>query len=75
MSSVRMCDRCGRIFSEIASGWQTYRATTVKRDPEKGTTYQVEVAMDACPDCSVNPLTMQQEPRAYALPPAKKVRK
>lgn len=72
MSSVRMCDRCGTIFSEIASGWQTYRATTVKRDAEKGTSYTVEVAMDACPDCSVNPLIDAQTPRTKALPAPKR---
>lgn len=75
MSTVRMCDRCGRIFSENESGWQTYRATTVKRDPEKGTTYQVEVAMDACEQCSLNPTVEVKRPNLgpapVALAPAK----
>lgn len=75
MSSVRMCDRCGNIFSELKDGWQTYRAVTVKRNPENGTTYQVEVSMDSCPDCALNALVNPIEPRikTTALPAPKDV--
>lgn len=53
MSSVRMCDRCGTVFSELADGWQTYQAATFKKDDE-GRRISVSVMMDACPACAIN---------------------
>lgn len=53
MSSVRMCDRCGAIFSELRDGWQAFTANTVKRDRVTGKTYTLQAAMDACPECSI----------------------
>lgn len=52
MSSVRMCDRCGAVFSELAEGWQTYQGTTIKRDDD-GRRITVAVNQDACPDCAI----------------------
>lgn len=48
MSSVRMCDVCGAIFSEAEEGWQTGRIATVGED-------KVEkiVTQDRCPSCAV----------------------
>lgn len=54
MSSVRMCDKCGTIFSELEDGWQTFTATTVKRD-EDGKSQQIQAAMDTCPSCALIP--------------------
>lgn len=52
MSSVRMCDRCSNVFSELEDGWQTFQATTQKTD-EDGRRVSISVAMDACPSCSI----------------------
>lgn len=60
MSSVRMCDRCGTIFSELDSGWQTFSATTVSEDDD-GNRKTVSVLMDACPACALEtPKTRRQ---------------
>lgn len=48
MSSVRMCDNCGTIFSEASGGWQTGTIITVT---EEGDT--IRVVQDRCPDCAV----------------------
>lgn len=48
MSSVRMCDKCGTIFSERATDWQTGSITTVD---EHGVVNRVQE--DRCPACSV----------------------
>ncbi len=53
MSSVRKCDRCGRIFGELEDGWQTFLARTMKRD-ENGRLQARDVSMDACPSCSMS---------------------
>jgi hypothetical protein len=52
MSSVRMCDRCGTIFSERADGWSTFSGTTRKRDPETGKFDTVSDTLDSCPECT-----------------------
>ncbi len=52
MSEVRMCDRCGRVFSLAESGWQTGAITTLAEDDD-GNEYQKRVSMDSCPDCAV----------------------
>ena len=54
MSHVRRCDKCGNIFSEVESGWQTYTATTMIED-ENGGTKEVKQALDACPSCALVP--------------------
>lgn len=52
MSSVRMCDRCGQIFSENADGWDTYTVNKKTRDEDGNVKVRTEVR-DACPDCSI----------------------
>ena len=55
-----MCDRCGTVFSELDSGWQTYQATTTVEDDETGQRHQVTRTMDACRGCAIVPLTKTQ---------------
>lgn len=55
MSSVRMCDKCHTVFSELMDGWQSYSATTTKRGPS-GEAQAVQVHMDACPSCALVPV-------------------
>ncbi len=54
MSAVRMCDRCGHVFSERAEGWGTYTGTTMRRDPETGRQRQVTEQLDLCGGCNGN---------------------
>lgn len=52
MSSVRMCDNCGSIFSESEDGWQTGTVSTVGQD-DFGRSMTRMVQQDRCPDCAV----------------------
>lgn len=52
MSSVRMCDRCGRIFSENADDWSTFSGSRRVRNKETGQYTRVDVDQDACPRCT-----------------------
>lgn len=54
MSSVRACDVCGDIFSEAEEGWTTSSQSVIRRRDD-GTPRNVQVVVDACPDCSGNP--------------------
>lgn len=58
MSSVRMCDNCGAIFSESEDGWQTGAVTTIGDDGIKHTMQQ-----DRCPDCAVGGKSRKVRPR------------
>ena len=51
MSSVRMCDRCGTVFSERGEGWSTFSGSTRKKDAE-GKWVTVTDTLDSCPECS-----------------------
>src|SRR6266581_609034 len=51
MSSVRMCDRCGVIFSENAEDWSTGSITRSRKD-DKGRRVSETVQQDACPSCT-----------------------
>ncbi len=51
MSSVRMCDKCGNIFSENEEDWSTFSGT-VKRRREDGSRYTETVTQDACSACT-----------------------
>lgn len=55
MSSVRMCDKCKTVFSELDDGWQTYQATTVVYDDD-GEAKTIHQRMDACPECASVPV-------------------
>lgn len=54
MSSVRMCDRCGNVFSENDEGWST-DSRTVNRTREDGKRYTVGMQVDQCAPCVGNP--------------------
>lgn len=49
-----MCDKCKTVFSELEDGWQTFSATTIRRDDE-GRSINVQATMDACPSCALVP--------------------
>lgn len=51
MSSVRMCDKCGYIFSENAADWSTFSGS-VQRQREDGSRYFETIQQDACPECT-----------------------
>lgn len=51
MSSVRMCDGCGDIFSEREDGWASMTGTQMKRDADTGRTNPVQTQEDRCPRC------------------------
>jgi hypothetical protein len=51
MSSVRMCDKCGNIFSENEEDWSTFTGA-VKRRREDGSRYTEQISQDACPVCT-----------------------
>jgi len=50
MSAVRMCDRCGNVFSERADGWTSMQAQRVTR--KDGRQVVTMENLDACPPCS-----------------------
>lgn len=52
MSSVRMCDKCSRVFSENEEGWQTASLQTVEYD-DSGNQITVPIRHDLCSDCAV----------------------
>lgn len=49
MSSVRMCDACGIIFSEKEEGWATAPVTRRIRNPRTGRLEDVTEDEDRCP--------------------------
>lgn len=51
MSHVRMCDRCGKIFSENAEDWSSFTGMRRTRDASGRRDYE-EIAQDACPACT-----------------------
>ncbi len=58
MSSVRMCDRCGVIFSENSEGWSTYQGTQFKRID--GKRVAESVYLDSCRACSPDSLEVSE---------------
>lgn len=52
MSSVRMCDSCGIVFSEQAEGWSTFSGSIRRTDPQTKVVTMVQRTMDKCPDCT-----------------------
>ncbi len=58
MSSVRMCDRCGSVFSERQEGWTTFTGATRKKDQD-GKWVTVSDTMDQCTECTE--MTMQPQ--------------
>ena len=51
MSSVRMCDKCGTVFSENEDGWSTFTGTRVTRDDD-GRTRTLTIQQDSCGNCT-----------------------
>jgi hypothetical protein len=49
MSSVRMCDMCGTVFSERAEGWSTFTGST-RRKNDQGQWVNVTDTLDSCPE-------------------------
>lgn len=65
MSAVRMCDKCGKIFSENAPGWTTFTGSTMRMVEGRRTT--VQQSMDLCPPCT-DGTTAAQNPYAITAP-------
>jgi hypothetical protein len=62
MSAVRMCDRCGTLFSERAEGWGTFTGTTTRRNERTGRPETVTETLDLGPECNAaanNPVTVK----------------
>jgi hypothetical protein len=58
MSSVRMCDVCGTIFSEASEDWSSGTATQFYTDSETGRRRQREAQQDRCGTCNGTPSTV-----------------
>ena len=52
VSSVRMCDKCGDIFSENAEGWETGTMSKMVRDQYTGEARTMTLRVDACVGCA-----------------------
>lgn len=52
MSSVRMCDKCERIFKEGEAGSATGTMTVIMEDPDTGRKTQQLQAEDRCANCT-----------------------
>lgn len=68
MSSVRMCDRCGTVFSERAENWSTFTGTTRRKDADGGWK-NVTDSLDSCPECTELMTTAQRPALAVTLSP------
>lgn len=55
MSAVRMCDRCGTIFSENAEGWGVGTISTNKRNERTARLEIVSQTIDLCPTDNAGP--------------------
>jgi hypothetical protein len=53
MSSVRMCDKCGDVFSEREQGWTNSEQTQIGED-ENGRRTHSSIIVDLCTMCSPN---------------------
>lgn len=69
MSSCRMCDKCGTVFSECAEGWSTYTGSVRRRDRDTGQVRMIEDSMDACPECTELQFTAQRPELATTASP------
>jgi hypothetical protein len=52
MSSVRMCDSCGFVFSENAEGWSNMTGNRMVRNTETGKMEAKNASVDYCSDCT-----------------------
>ena len=60
MSAVRMCDRCGTIFSERAEGWGTFTGTTSRRNERTSRMETITESLDLGPECNAQPKSPAQ---------------
>lgn len=60
MSSVRMCDKCGKVFSENSENWSTMSGSQMYTDPVTGKRGRRDVEMDVCGTC--NTIGLSEEP-------------
>lgn len=52
MSSVRMCDNCGTIFSELSDDWSTLAGSMQTTNKVTGKRETQSVEKDVCGDCN-----------------------
>lgn len=52
MSSVRMCDKCGKVFSELEDGWATMSGSQSVINPITGKRETREAMQDTCGECN-----------------------
>ena len=52
MSSVRMCDSCGFIFSENSEGWSNMTGNRMVRNPDTGKMEAKNASVDYCDTCT-----------------------
>ena len=52
MSSVRMCDSCGFVFSENSEGWSNMTGNRMVRNPDTGKMEAKNASVDYCGDCT-----------------------
>lgn len=62
MSAVRMCDTCGRIFSENEDGWGTGAIQQMKRD-RTGAMRPISIQQDVCPEDNPAGQPLEMRPR------------
>lgn len=67
MSEVRMCDKCGGIFSVLSDGWETYSATKSSVD-ERNRRITTQYQADACAECSTITAPMVHRPQLTDIP-------
>jgi hypothetical protein len=63
MSAVRMCDVCGRVFSENEDGWTTAPVQAMKRID--GVMKPHTEQRDACPEDSGVPVNLRPQTEQY----------
>jgi hypothetical protein len=63
MSSVRMCDGCGFIFSENTEGWSNMTGNRMVRNPDTGKMENKSASVDYCDTCTENMTNGGQRPK------------
>jgi hypothetical protein len=62
VSSFKMCDPCGMLFSTNLDGWAE-DVMTIHRRYADGTRYQENVKTDTCPPCVERITSAMRQPR------------
>lgn len=63
MSTVRMCDDCGTVFSERADDWSTYTGSVRRRDKATGKLEVLSDTLDRCPECTERVMMVSTRPQ------------